>query len=282
MEEMQVFQNERFGAVRTVIREGQPWFVAADVCRVLEIEPTATRRLDEDEKAALRLTQTSSNGVTQEREVTIVNEPGLYSLVLGSRKPEAKAFKRWITHEVVPTIRKTGGYVDNDDLFLNTYLPTADDATRGLFKATLVTMRKQTEMLEAQKREIAEKSSVIGKQEEVIAEQKPKADYFDNFMKRDGLSNIRDTATQLHIPQNLFVRLLIEQGFLYRTGEQFKNGKTYHGGQLRPSASKNNGYFKLKDFVAPNGYTDKQVFVTAKGKSFFHEYFADIVEAEGL
>ena len=91
--------------------EGEPWFVAADVCRALEIDNTATRRLDEDEKAALRLTQTSSNGTEQGRDVTIINEPGLYALVLSSRKPEAKAFKRWITHEVIPSIRKTGGYI---------------------------------------------------------------------------------------------------------------------------------------------------------------------------
>lgn len=114
MNDLQVFQNERFGEVRTVIREGQPWFVAADVCRVLELDPTATRRLDEDEKAALRLTQTSSNGVTQERDVTIVNEPGLYVLVLGSRKPEAKEFRRWITHEVIPAIRKHGAYLTDE------------------------------------------------------------------------------------------------------------------------------------------------------------------------
>ena len=66
--------------------EGEPWFVAADVCRVLEIDNTATRRLDEDEKAALRLTQTSSNGTEQGRDVTIINEPGLYALFLSSRK----------------------------------------------------------------------------------------------------------------------------------------------------------------------------------------------------
>ena len=72
MEEMQVFQNEHFGAVRTVIREGQPWFVSADVCRVLEIDPTATRRLDDDEKATLRLTQgTSGNpNVTETRRTS--------------------------------------------------------------------------------------------------------------------------------------------------------------------------------------------------------------------
>ena len=86
---------------RSKTLEGEPWFVAADVCRALEIDNTATRRLDEDEKAALRLTQTSSNGTEQGRDVTIINEPGLYVLVLSSRKPEAKAFKRWITHEVI-------------------------------------------------------------------------------------------------------------------------------------------------------------------------------------
>ena len=104
MEEMQVFQNEQFGAVRTVIREGQPWFVSVDVCNVLDLSnPTiAVSRLDEDERAKFNL--------GRQGDATIVNEPGLYTLVLGSRKPEAKAFKRWITHEVIPTIRKTGAY----------------------------------------------------------------------------------------------------------------------------------------------------------------------------
>lgn len=108
MNDMQVFQNERFGEVRTVIREGQPWFVAADVCRVLELSnPTvAVERLDEDERAKLNL--------GRQGEGIIVNEPGLYTLVLGSRKLEAKAFKRWITHEVIPAIRKHGAYLTDE------------------------------------------------------------------------------------------------------------------------------------------------------------------------
>ena len=106
MNELQVFENPDFGQVRTVTKDGEPWFVAADVCRALEVDPTATRRLDDDEKNTLRLTQ----GTSGNPNVTIVNEPGLYSLVLGSRKPEAKNFKRWITHEVIPSIRKTGSY----------------------------------------------------------------------------------------------------------------------------------------------------------------------------
>lgn len=106
---------------RSKTLEGEPWFVAADVCRALEIDNTATRRLDEDEKAALRLTQTSSNGTEQGRDVTIINEPGLYALVLSSRKPKAKAFKRWITHEVIPQDRRLHCRSGDDNTDLVTY-----------------------------------------------------------------------------------------------------------------------------------------------------------------
>lgn len=112
MNELTVFENKDFGQIRTVLRQGEPWFVAADVCKVLDVDPTATRRLDDDEKDTLRLTQ----GTSGNPNVTIVNEPGLYALVLGSRKPEAKAFKRWITHEVIPSIRKTGSYSAGNDI----------------------------------------------------------------------------------------------------------------------------------------------------------------------
>lgn len=102
---LRTFTDERFGSVRTVLRDGEPWFVAADVCRALELSnPTVSvGRLDDDERAKFNL--------GRQGEGTIVSEPGLYTLVLGSRKPEAKAFKRWITHEVIPAIRKRGGYL---------------------------------------------------------------------------------------------------------------------------------------------------------------------------
>lgn len=112
-QELQVFNNSEFGEVRAVLIDGEPWFIAVDVCKALEIEPTATRRLDEDEKNTLRLTQ----GISGNPNVTIINEPGLYSLVLGSRKPQAKAFKRWITHEVIPSIRKHGAYITPEKLW---------------------------------------------------------------------------------------------------------------------------------------------------------------------
>ena len=107
MEGMQEFSCEAFGTIRTTTIDNEPWFVAVDVCKALEIEGTsrAVERLDEDEKGMSSIHTLGGN-----QQLTIVSESGLYSLVLGSRKPEAKQFKRWITHEVLPTIRKTGQY----------------------------------------------------------------------------------------------------------------------------------------------------------------------------
>lgn len=107
MNYLQVFNSTQFGTVRVIDQNGEPWFVAKDVCAALELGDVhvALRRLDEDEKG--RCLTPTLGGV---QEVSVVNEPGLYTLILGSRKPEAKAFKRWITHEVLPEIRRTGRY----------------------------------------------------------------------------------------------------------------------------------------------------------------------------
>lgn len=106
MNEITVFENDNFGKLRTFLESGEPWFVASDVCKALDIDRTAVRRLDKDEKG-VRSIHTPGG----DQEMTTVSESGLYSLILGSRKPEAHRFKRWVTHEVLPTIRKTGAYV---------------------------------------------------------------------------------------------------------------------------------------------------------------------------
>lgn len=107
MNDLKVFENSNLGKVRVVERNGEPWFVAVDVCRVLGLDDTgkAVSRLDDDELTRIKI---GSGG--QMREAYAVNESGLYALVLGSRKPEAKAFKCWVTHEVLPAIRRTGRY----------------------------------------------------------------------------------------------------------------------------------------------------------------------------
>ena len=104
MNELQIFENEEFGSVRTIMVNDEPWFVATDICKALELSNTtvAIGRLDDDERSKFNL--------GRQGETNCVNEYGLYSLVLSSRKQSANKFKRWITHEVIPEIRKTGGY----------------------------------------------------------------------------------------------------------------------------------------------------------------------------
>ena len=111
----QVFEHEEFGKVRVVMKDGEPWFVAADVCRVLELADThvAIRKLDDDEKGRCLIPTLGG-----EQQMTIVSEPGLYRLIAASRKPEAKRFQRWVYHEVLPSIRKTGSYGASSDIRL--------------------------------------------------------------------------------------------------------------------------------------------------------------------
>lgn len=106
MEGIKVFERQEFGQVRVVDVDGEPWFVAKDVCECLELDlASGARGLDDDEKA-LHTMQTPGGA----QEMSIISEAGLYSLILRSRKPEAKAFKRWVTHDILPSIRKTGSY----------------------------------------------------------------------------------------------------------------------------------------------------------------------------
>jgi len=108
---LQIFENERFGKVRVVMRDSEPWFVAKDVCDCLELGNVsqALDGLDDDEKQQLETN--IINPDVGGRGTLIISEPGLYSLVLRSRKPEAKEFKRWVTHDVLPSIRQNGGYM---------------------------------------------------------------------------------------------------------------------------------------------------------------------------
>lgn len=111
MNELEIFKNEEFGEIRTVVIENEPWFVGKDVCDCLDISNVtmAMQRLDDDERSKFNL--------GRQGETNCVNEYGLYSLVLSSRKKEAKDFKRWITHEVIPTIRKHGAYMTDEKAF---------------------------------------------------------------------------------------------------------------------------------------------------------------------
>lgn len=120
--EVQVFQNEEFGEVRTTEVNGEIWFVAKDVAKSLGYSDTLDaikRHVDEEDKLTRRFTDSG-----QAREMYIINESGLYSLILYSKLPNAKRFKKWVTSEILPSIRKTGGYVqiNREKEFLDNWL----------------------------------------------------------------------------------------------------------------------------------------------------------------
>ena len=264
MNEIQVFSNEKFGQVRTVMQGGEPWFVAADVCKALDLDKTwnALQRLDEDEKGT---TSISTLGGVQ--EMAIVNEPGLYSLVLGSRKKEAKDFKRWITHEVIPTIRKTGGYVKDSEVFIQNYLPFADDTTKQLFRLTLDVVDKQNKQIADQQKELAEKSAAI-------EEMTPKASYYDIVINSPDLIPITIIAKDYGKSGTWLNRKLNEKGVQYR---REKTWVLYH-----QYADK--GYVGTKTYAySGKAYgAEKHVaintFWTQKGRLFIYE----ILKGEGI
>ena len=157
---LQLFQNTDW-KVRVVMRNGEPWFVAKDVCECLDLgNPSqAIARLEDDERWLISNEALRANG-----ETAVVSEPGLYSLVLGSRKPEAKAFKRWVTHEVLPSIRKTGGYgIRTVDDMIN----DPDTAIRLLTQLKI--LRLQNEQLEMERDEAIRTKAMIGSRREATA-----------------------------------------------------------------------------------------------------------------
>ena len=159
MNGLEIFQSEEFGQVRTISIDGEPWFVGKDVAKALGFtnprDAIATHVFDDDKGVD------SIDTLGGKQKMTVVNESGLYALIFGSRLESAKRFKHWVTSEVIPSIRKTGGYVSNDELFIDTYLPFADEQTKMLFSQTLFTVRKQNEIIKSQQNQIEHKQEVI-------------------------------------------------------------------------------------------------------------------------
>mgnify|MGYP002600158550 FL=1 len=192
-----VYENKRFGNIRTFVEEGkqEPWFVAADVCRALEVKNArdAVARLDDDEKNTVVLT----DGNRGNPNVTVVSEPGLYALVLSSRKPEAKEFKRWITHDVIPSIRKSGGYIAGQE----------DMSDADLMAKALIVAQRQIEQRDKQ-----------------ITEMQPKALFADAVSSSKTSILVNEMAKLLRqngveIGEKKLFKLLRVNGYLCSKGE---------------------------------------------------------------
>lgn len=242
MNELKIFENPTFGQVRIVEREGEPWFVGKDVAQALGYSDTADalkKHVDEEDKELLKPGEMPTLKMSN-FGAYIINESGLYSLVLSSKRPTAKAFKRWITSEVIPSIRKTGGYIAGQ----------AELSPEELMAKALMVAQKTLAEREA-------RISALTVENQIMA---PKAEYFDDLVDRNLLTSFRETAKQLEVKEKAFIAFLLEKKFIYRD----KKGK------LMPYAEKNNGLFELKEcFNDKTQWSGTQTMITPKGRETF-------------
>lgn len=235
-------------SLRTLTDEaGEPWFVLKDCMSILDLgNPTETVKMfDEDEFSTAEVI----DSIGRRQQAYIISEPGLYRLVMRSRKPEAKEFQRWVTHEVLPQIRKTGGYIPTT---------AADDDMTILAKAVMIGQRT----MEAQKRKIAE-------QQTRIVELEPKARFADAVAASDGTCLVGELAKMLRqngmdIGQNRLFRLLQADGYLGKSGSN-RNVPTQRAMDL--------GLFRIKETTVTHadGHTtvSRTPKVTGKGQRYF-------------
>lgn len=239
MNEIQTFESDQFGTVRAVRGEdGEPMFVAKDVCSALEVKNSrdALARLDDDEKGVVLIDTPGG-----EQQMQAVNEAGLYVLVLSSRKPEARAFKRWVTHEVLPALRRDGGYM------------VARDETPEQTMARAVLLAQQT----------------IDRQKSRIAELEPKALFADAVAASDGTCLVGELAKMMRqngvdVGQNRLFAMLREDGYLGNVGQN-RNVPTQRAMDM--------GLFRIKETAVTHsdGHVtiNRTPKVTGKGQVYF-------------
>lgn len=250
MNEIKIFENSDFGQVRTLERNNEIYFVASDVCKCLDIKNTtqAVQRLDEDEKSMFNIGLSGG-------ETNLVNEYGLYNLILVSRKKEAKAFKRWITHEVLPSIRKHGAYMTDEVL--------KEALTSPDFLIKLATELKE----EKEKRKVLEIENTIKTQQ--IGELKPKADYVDKILKSKSLMNVSQIAKDYGMSATKFNKILHELKVQYKQANQWLLYSKYHDKGYTHSETFN---FTNKNGINETNLTTKW---TNKGRLFLYNLLKD-------
>lgn len=248
MNNIELFKNESFGEVRTLLIEDEVWFVGKDVAEALGYKNTRDailKYIDGEDKTDVAIYDGSQN-----RNMTIINESGLYSLILSSKLSQAKEFKRWVTNEILPSIRKHGGYLTPQKI---------EEAI--LNPDTLIQLATTLKEEQEKNKKLLIKNSELTVDNQIM---KPKADYFDELVDRNLLTNFRETAKQLGVKEKLFIKFLLDKKYLYRD----KRGK------LMPYADKNNGLFEMKESVnEKTQWAGTQTLITPKGRETFRLLF---------
>lgn len=236
MNELKIFTNPDFGEVRTLEENGTVLFCGSDVAVALGYAKPRNA-IGTHCKGALKRGILTAGG---NQEMTFIPEGDVYRLIARSKLPGAEQFERWVFDEVLPSIRKNGGYIAGQEAM------TAEEL---MAKALLVA-----------KKTIEEKEAELSRKQVENAIMAPKADYFDELVDRNLLTGIRETAKELGVKQKVFVDFLLDKKYLHRS----KSGK------LTPTAGKGDGLFEMKEcFNEKTSWAGTQVMVTPKGRETF-------------
>ena len=238
MNEMTTFESPMFGSIRGLEIDGEPWFVGKDVAQALGYTNPRKALADHVDAEDKGVTKWNTPGGPQ--QVTIINESGLYSLILSSKLPNARDFKHWVTSEVIPSIRKHGGYIHGQAEMTDAEL---------MAKALLVAQRQ-----------IQERDKRISDLTVTNQIMQPKADYFDQLVDRNLLTSFRDTAKLIGVKEKAFIQFLLDKKYIYRNKR----------GQLMPYADRDCGCFEVKESTnEKTGWTGTQTLITPKGRETF-------------
>lgn len=242
MHELQVFNNPEFGEVRTITEGDAVLFCGSDVAKALGY--TVPKKAIYDHCKGVLKRNTPTNGGVQ--EMSFIPESDLYRLVFRSKLPSAERFTDWVTSEVLPSIRKHGAYMTPETLQAAILNPD-----------TMIQLCQQLKSEQDKNRQLLAENSRIAVDLEIA---KPKADYFDELVERNTLTNFRETAKELGIPPKKFVDFLLERKYIFRD----KRGK------LMPYEAKNNGLFEVKEtYNEKTEWSGTQTLVTPKGRETF-------------
>lgn len=231
MSSLITFENMEFGKLTVMEKDGEFFFIGKEVAEKLGYARGRKAVLDHVD-AEDRDEVPFQDAIGRMQKTSIINESGLYSLILSSKLPQAKDFKRWVTTEVLPSIRKNGGYIKNQENMSNEEI---------LANAVLLA------------------NNLIAEKEKIIEDLEPKAKYFDELVNNHLLTNFRNTAKELHIPQKVFIQFLIDKELIYRDKKN----------RLLPYAKNNKGYFEVKEWCKEGSEAvGIQTFVTPKGRNY--------------
>jgi prophage antirepressor-like protein len=233
LNDLQIFKNEKFGDIRIIIEDGRTLFNAVDVASELGYTNTS-KAISDHCRCITKRNVPHPQSKTKQLEMNFITESDLYRLILSSELPTAIDFEAWVFEEVLPSIRQNGGYIANQENLSDTEI---------LAKAVLLAQ------------------NVIAQKDKLIQVMQPKAEYFDNLVERNLLTNFRDTAKELHIKEKDFISFLLEHNYIYRDLKE----KLHAYSEFTQSGK---GLFDVKEFAKGN-YVGVQTLITPKGRETF-------------